>query len=245
MCGRFTITQPAVVIAALPCLVMDKLPTPRYNVAPGQQAPMVRLKNGRMELVQATWGLAPRFADADARLLINARSQSVHQKPTFAPLFVGRRCVIPADGFYEWPQNGRQGAEAHYFKFRGNDCCGFAGIWDGENSGVKPDGIRFVILTTSALAPVCEIHDRMPVILRRDRIMDYLSEPAEAEIHSPGSQEEVASAGTRAHARLMAMISAWDSDLLESIPVGRAVNRVSNDSPECIRLRPPKEGLFN
>ena len=100
MCGRFTLTQPAAVIAALPGLVLKQLPQPRYNIAPGQRVPIMRLSGDRPELLPASWGIAAKASNGESHLLINARAQTVHQKPTFAPLFATRRCIVPADGFY-------------------------------------------------------------------------------------------------------------------------------------------------
>ncbi len=244
MCGRFTLTQPAAVIAALPGLILDQMWTPRYNIAPGQRVPIMRLSDNRAELVPALWGLATKAANGESRLLINARAQTVHQKPTFAPLFATRRCIVPADGFYEWPANGPKGGNPTFFRFQNTDFCGFAGIWADCSTTPNAPEVRFVILTTDAQPPVQAIHHRMPVILKRDQVFNYLNPPAPQRFAGTGSRPPMATDGDP-HQNLMQMIAEWNAHWLAAIPVGRLVNRVANDNPACVQQFENGPGLFN
>ncbi len=244
MCGRFTLTQPAAVIGALPGLVLDSMWPPRYNIAPGQRVPILRLSDNRPELLPAFWGLAARAGEGESRLLINARAQTVHQKPTFARLFAARRCIVPADGFYEWSANGPKGGNPTFLRFQNPDFCGFAGIWTDFSPATDASEIHFAILTTDAEPPVRAVHHRMPVILKRDQALNYLSLTGSASA-APAGIEPSTATDDDPHQNLLRMIAEWHPHWLAAIPVGRLVNRVANDNPACIQKFESEPSLFN
>lgn len=141
--------------------------TAEYNVAPTVSAPVIFLKERRI-LQAMTWGLIPPWArDGAERPLINARSETVHQKPSFRTLFEGRRCIVPANGFYEWKREANGRKKPYYFhpKEEGG-LFAFAGLWDRLPDDSGTERLAFTLLTTQANRTVGAIHDRMPVILR-------------------------------------------------------------------------------
>lgn len=139
----------------------------RYNVAPGQGVPVVRLANGgerRMELLR--WGLVPFWAKDPGigYKMINARAETVAQKPAYREAFKRRRCLIPADGFYEWEKLPGRGKQPHYFRLHSGEPFAFAGLWErweGEEGLME----SCALITTTPNAAVGAVHDRMPTIL--------------------------------------------------------------------------------
>ncbi|MEX2643285.1 MAG: SOS response-associated peptidase [Acetobacterales bacterium] len=232
MCGRYSISTPAEALARLfgPLGPLPNL-APRYNLAPTQDAPVVRLTGaGARQLAMLRWGLVPSWSKGpgDGPLLINARSDTVRTKPSFRDAFHQRRCLVPADGFYEWKAEGR---EKQPWRVRRADGIpfAFAGLWD---SWAGPQGERiesFAIVTTDAAASIAHIHHRMPVMLPHDATAAWLEgESAEA-------------------ARLMEPLPDGE---LKAYPVSARVNTVANDDAalhEPIseeQARPVQRGLF-
>jgi putative SOS response-associated peptidase YedK len=223
MCGRFTLTTPGELVAEV--FGLDEVPklAARYNVAPGQPVAVVRGADPPRprQLSFATWGLArPAAADDSpaSGLLINARSESAAARPTFREAFRSRRCLLPANGFYEWRRGGGR-REAFHFRRRDGGLLAFAGLLE---SGAPGDAGACVILTTEANDLVREVHDRMPVIVRPEDFARWL-DPA---FHD--------AAGLR---HVLAPFPAW---LMQSTRVGPAVNSATHDGPEC--LEPPRQG---
>lgn len=177
MCGRFTLHKPADTItrefhlAAVPDLEA------RYNIAPAQNVLAIRRLLDGNEAVTLKWGLIPSWAK-DAGIgskLINARSETVTEKPSFREAFKKRRCIIPADGFYEWQRTGSQ-KRPFYFKLKDDRLFGFAGLWA---KWLTPDGETLEtcsILTTEANEVLRPVHERMPVILPPDSYELWLDE---------------------------------------------------------------------
>ncbi len=187
MCARFTLAVPdfaslvAMLEAALGAgaagggparaIVADPkaaaLYRPRYNIAPSTVHPVLRAQGGQRELVPATWGFAGRFARGGAApsLLANARAESARTKPTFRGAFAAHRCVVPADGFYEW--TGPKGARRPtWFHPAGGGLLRLAGLYQpAKDPDTGELDLRFTILTTEASADVAPVHDRMPVLL--------------------------------------------------------------------------------
>jgi putative SOS response-associated peptidase YedK len=176
MCGRYTLTTPADVVAQVFRLgaVMDF--PPRYNIAPTQMAPVIRVShtNGERKMEMMRWGLIPfwskgREADVlgSAAKMINARSETVASKPAYRQLLERRRCLIPADGFYEWqkPQSPKERKQPFAIRLKDDRVFAFAGLWDRwENeAGEKVDS--YTILTTKPNEAAGRYHDRMPVML--------------------------------------------------------------------------------
>ncbi len=219
MCGRFTLrTPPAVLVEHFRLSSIPPL-GPRYNIAPTQQVGVVRhAAPGQREFVWMRWGLVPRWAKdlAIGSQMINARSETAATKPAFRDSFNRRRCLVAADGFYEWKKAGRQ---KHPYLIRLQEArpFAFAGLW--ERWGEGEDRVETcTILTTAANDLLRELHDRMPVILSPadyDRWLD------------PAGQA----------AQLTPLLDAYPADGLVVEPVNPRVNHVANDDPGV--LTPP------
>jgi putative SOS response-associated peptidase YedK len=216
MCGRYVIiSSPELIRQLLGYLDQPNFP-PRYNVAPTQPVPVVRIDQGqRFALLR--WGLIPSWVK-DPRgftLLINARGETVNVKPAFRNAMKRRRCLLPADGFYEW--KGERGAKHPYFVRRKDRMpFAFAGLWE---SWIGPNGEEVesaAIVTTQACPAIMPIHDRMPVILGPDQFERWL---------------DCAQVDEKTAATLIAPIA---DEEIEAFEVSSAVNRVANDSPELI-----------
>jgi putative SOS response-associated peptidase YedK len=167
MCGRFTLKTPTARIAELFAVMITDLWQPRYNIAPTQWIPAIRCMGEIRELSLLHWGLIPSWSkDSKAAAgMINARSETVAGKPAFRSAFRRRRCLIPADGFYEWLKLDAKTKVPHLFQMQDESPFGFGGLWEEWTS---PDGeiiSSCTILTTSANELVAPVHDRMPVIL--------------------------------------------------------------------------------
>jgi putative SOS response-associated peptidase YedK len=178
MCGRFTLFEPDKVLAkefgvsGIPSL------SPRYNIAPSQPVAAVRATptaSGR-EIAFLRWGLIPSWSKDPAigNRLINARAETASEKPSFRNAFKRHRCLIPANGFYEW-QRLERGKQPYFIRMRDERLFAFAGLWDRWESPGKGVIETCTILTTAANAVLAPIHDRMPVILPQadyDRWLD-------------------------------------------------------------------------
>jgi putative SOS response-associated peptidase YedK len=178
MCGRFTLKSPGRIKfdrvdgSNLPRLFH------RYNIAPSQNVLVVVQRDGQREAAFLQWGLIPSWSK-DCKGFINARSETIGDKPSFSESFQRRRCLIPADGFYEWQRSGRI-AQPYFFHMRDESPFAFAGIWD-EWQGDEKVIASCAIITTTANELLASIHDRMPVILRSQSYDDWLDgdyEPA-------------------------------------------------------------------
>jgi len=220
MCGRYVIkSPPALMREAFGYGEQPNFP-PRYNVAPTQPIPVVRLVDGRRTFALLRWGLIPSWVK-DPRgfsLLINARAESVLEKPAFRNAMRRRRCLIPADGFYEWK---RDGARKRAIMARPNGLVAFAGLWEpwmGPN-GEEVD--TACIVTTAANRTLRSLHDRMPAVIPPDafdRWLDCANVEAEA---------------------AMALLAPAPEDLFDAYEVSTAVNRTANDSPDLIEPLAP------
>lgn len=222
MCGRFSRKeQLAQIVSRFRALnVLDDGPfanLPRYNIAPSHIAPVV-VSDGDAPTIRALqWGLVPAW-ETRARVgqMINARAETLTEKPSFRRLLFTRRCVVPANGFYEWAKEGRTRIPMH-FRLRSGEMFGFAGLWDRWTPAKGLPLETFTILTTASNELLAPIHNRMPVILRRedeDRWLDpVLSDQA----------------------RLVPILRPYPADEMEGYEVSRAVNSPLNDGPECVR----------
>ncbi len=219
MCGRFT--QAASWDEAAEVFELDgELPelSPRYNVAPTQNAAVVRSESGGgRRLRRLRWGLVPPSA-ADPRIgsrLINARSETARWKRSFRDAFAARRCLVPVDGFYEWARRGGR-AQPWRFRLRSGGFFALAGLWERwlspRGSGESLE--TFTILTTGANALVGEVHDRMPVIVPPDDFAAWLG------------------GGDIA-------LAPFSADAMAADPVSPLVNDPRNDDPRCITPVPP------
>jgi len=219
MCGRFTLVSTEEQIAAvLPGLVFDVPIEPRYNVAPTQTVAAV-LNENPQHVQGVRWGLIPHWAK-DAAIgsrMINARGETVHEKPSFKRPFARQRCLVLADGYYEWTEApGQKRRQPIYIRRRDRAPFAFAGLWDRWSS---PEGERITtatIVTTAPNAQLSTVHDRMPVILPAERIPTWLA---------PGEQSADVS---------LACIAAFPGELLEFFAVSTHVNTPRNDDAKCI-----------
>jgi putative SOS response-associated peptidase YedK len=215
MCGRYTLSTPAGRLAEEFRLDEVAEIPPSYNVAPTQQVAAVLEEDGKRRLEALRWGLVPAWADdpgIGARM-INARSETAPEKPSFRRAFRGRRCLIPADGFYEWKrENG--GKQPYYFRMQDGRPFAFAGLWESWD---KDGGeLRTCAILTTRANPVLEgIHDRMPVILPPDSYDAWLDPDADRE-------------------ELGELMIPYPGDDLETYPVSRFVNSPRNNDERCI-----------
>ncbi len=217
MCGRVTQTPKLETLAAKygarehPELDL----TPRFNGCPGQGFVVVRTEGSERRLAKLRWGRIPEWAanQPGARRLINARCETVHEKPSFRAAFRERRCVIPVNGWFEWrPENG--GQQPYWLRPEGTDMFSLAGIWE-PGSGTKGSMGTFVILTTAAAPAIVDIHHRQPLILDDDAAEEWLR-PGPAPVD----------AITRAKKECGSRYDRW--------PVSALVNSPRNDSPEVL-----------
>lgn len=217
MCGRYLITSSPEAIRALFRYADQPNFPPRYNITPTQPIPVVRLVDGQRRFALMRWGLIPSWVKDphNFALLVNARGESVIDKPAFRAAMRRRRCLVPADGFYEWKQDGERKRPYLVRPTRGGPIA-FAGLWEtwtGPN-GEELDTV--CIVTTNANRTLRSIHDRMPVVIAPEAFDLWLDcTTAEAEI----------AAALIAPAR--------DGDF-ESYEVSTAVNRTTNDTPALL-----------
>ncbi len=168
MCGRFTLTDPSDALSALfEAVPSNDLPdVPNYNICPTNQIHAVTLEEGQRRLRALRWGFIPHWAKAtnDGPLLINARGETIAEKPAFRAAARERRCLIPATGFYEWTKDEDGNRLPWYIRPGSANGMAFAGVWQEWTRGEEPI-TACAIVTTSANEPMSKIHHRMPVIL--------------------------------------------------------------------------------
>ena len=219
MCGRFLLSTPARELATH--FGLDEVPSlfARYNIAPTQAIGIVRLTEGpgRREWATVSWGLVPSWAgdpDVGSRL-INARAETAADKPSFRTALRRRRCLVPADGFYEWQAVGRR-KQPHLIRPRQGGPLAFAGLWERWHG---PGGIcleTVAILTTEANDAVRPIHDRMPVLLRPQDYSTWLD---------PLRQHP---------AELQPLLRPWPVEDTEIIGLGPWVSNPRHEGPRCL-----------
>ena len=179
MCGRFTLKTPErIKFDALNTYDPDDL-VPRYNIAPSQNVLTILERNSEREATFLRWGLIP-FWSKEPKGFINARAETLEQKPAFSESFQRRRCLIPADGFYEWEKNGKI-SQPYYFQMKDQAPFAFAGIWDRW----KSEGTWITscaIVTTTANELLAPIHHRMPVIISPESYDLWLADDPRAAV---------------------------------------------------------------
>jgi putative SOS response-associated peptidase YedK len=214
MCGRFAIAVRAEEMQEVFGVAGAAVILPRFNVGPEQHIAVIRLEHGERRLALLFWGFPVRLPGAPSpKLVINARGETVDNKPSFREAFRSRRCLIPASGFYEWQAQARGPKQPFYAKPRSGKPFAMAGIWERIT---LPDGKTIeaaAIVTCEANAFLRPIHERMPVILA----------PSDWEVWLAGSP-----------AAAKALIRPAPDDFFEAYAVSTAVNRVANDTPELI-----------
>ena len=214
MCGRYTQTQSGAELADAFQLKTKPEPPPRYNIAPSQ--PVSAVVAGR-EYRIFQWGLVPSWAK-DYRIgykLINARSETVAEKPSFRAAFKRRRCLIPADGFYEWQRTANNRKKQPFFiHLKSRSLLAFAGLWEQWESGDGSYLETCTILTTEPNELMEPIHNRMPVIVGEADYERWLT-ASPAEVNS--------------------IMKPYDANKMEAYPVSTLVNSPKNEVPECIK----------
>ena len=227
MCGRYVLTAPGEVLAEL--FELDERPhlVTRYNIAPTQEVAIVRARpEGGRELATVSWGLVPHWAKERAigNRLINARAESLAEKPAFRDSFEKRRCLVLADAFYEWQKvDGRK--QPWLLRLRGGGPFGFAGLWStwrDRQSGEELESCTIVTTAPNELA--APIHDRMPVIVAQARHAEWLA---------PATVESAALAG---------LLVPYPADEMEAFPVSTWVNAPQHDDPRCVEMLPQGAG---
>jgi putative SOS response-associated peptidase YedK len=220
MCGRFTLTDPDQELAVQ--FNLPRIPDipPRYNIAPTQPVAAVRVTPGNLarELALLHWGLIPFWAKDPTigSRMINARSETAAEKPSFRAAFRRRRCLIVADGFYEWQKvNGAK--QPFYVHLHGGRPFAFAGLWEHWEGPEEAVIDSCTILTTQPNELIRPVHNRMPVILG----------PEDYDVWLDPEFEEVE--------RLQSLLRAYPSEEMEAYPVSRWVNTPDHDDPRCIQ----------
>jgi putative SOS response-associated peptidase YedK len=220
MCGRYRLSKRKQLIEEHWDAVGEEDWEPRYNIAPTQPVPVIRQhpKEPTRQLSLMRWGLIPSWAKnaSAAARMINARSETASTQPAFRDALQLRRCLIPADGFYEWQKQGT-GKQPYCFAVNGGELFAFAGLWERWKN---PSGewIRTCsILTTTPNAVTAAIHDRMPVILDPDSYDLWLD---------PGMQDT---------ATVSALLKPFAAQAMQRYPVSARINHAANDDEECAR----------
>lgn len=216
MCGRFVINIPLDLFLKFFGLKEAPELPPRFNIAPTQSVPVIReAADGSRYLSLARWGLITPWSKEADDGLINARSETVNEKPSFRQAFRQRRCIIPASGFYEW-RKGEGGKIPYCIRMTDGSPMPFAGIWESWKSPQGDVLESCAILTTAANRTVASIHDRMPVILHPEEFGLWL----DRQVHDAE--------------QLQPLFSSYPADRIEAFPVSTLVNSPVHDSPECI-----------
>jgi putative SOS response-associated peptidase YedK len=221
MCGRFAASLPPELVARWFSTTNPLPNTPaRYNIAPTQDVLVVRRnpETGERSLDPIRWGLIPNWAKDPSigNKLINARAESLADKPAFRDAFRRRRCLIPADGFFEWRKDTKP-KQPYLIRLKGGEIFAFAGLWENWRDPQTHAWVRTcTIITTDANGLVAPIHNRMPAIIGPADYGRWLGdEPAD-------------------DAALHALLAPYPPDLMEAFPVGLAINKVTNDTPDLL-----------
>lgn len=227
MCGRYTLNADAETLQRE--FNLAELPTieARYNIAPSQPVPVIT--NAQPDaLTLVKWGLVPSWADDpnSTYKMINARAETVAEKPSYRTPFKRRRCLVPSTGFYEWTE-ADGGKQPHFITVADADVFSFAGLWEVWQGGDGDELWTCTIITTQAAASIEHLHHRMPVILDSDA--------REAWLDDSSDQNE-----------LLHLLQPYDADRLAHYPVSKEVNNVRNDHPALIEEDEPpqQQSLF-
>jgi putative SOS response-associated peptidase YedK len=221
MCGRYRLSRRKQIIEEhFDAISGEEDWTPRYNVAPTQPVLVIRQNpaDPTRALSQMRWGLIPSWSKdmSGAARMINARSETAHLLPAFRDALKHRRCLVPADGFYEWKRTGKT-KQPYCFEVNGGQLFAFAGLWD-RWKGPSGDWIKTcTILTTTPNAVTAAVHDRMPVILNASDYDLWLD---------PGLKDT---------ADALEMLKPYDAIQMGAYPVSSRVNQVQNDDADCAK----------
>ena len=222
MCGRFSNNAKATQIEKEFKIgkVNPKLFTPRYNIAPTQTIAAVLESDSERIIEGLRWGLIPSWAKDETigSKLINARAETLAEKPSFRDAFKNKRCIIPASGFFEWQKQAKGAKQPFYFHLTGKEVFGFAGLYEHWLDRETGEQIETCTIITTAANEVLEpVHDRMPVILKS------------------GDYDRWLDAKEKDTGNLQKLLAPYPSAEMESYRVSKAVNIPGKDSPELIK----------
>jgi putative SOS response-associated peptidase YedK len=221
MCGRYTLkaTNEQILSEFKALRIQSNELRERFNIAPSQIIPVVRQNEQERELSDLKWGLVPSWAKdvSIGNRMINARGESLTEKPSFRNAFRSRRCLIPASGFYEWKREADKGKQPFYFYLKDKTVFGFAGLWEEWTDTETGELLEScTIITTEANEVLAPVHDRMPVILKSENYEEWL-DPKNADTDD-----------------LQRLLKPYPEEEMLSHAVNRQVNSPSFDSPELI-----------
>lgn len=222
MCGRFTRTgNPAAIAEAFGVDEISSDLQASYNIAPTQKVAVI-VSDGKKQLIEVRWGLVPSWAKDPTigNKMINARAETITQKASFKNAFKKRRCLVVADGFYEWQKVG-DGKRPVYIRLKSGQPFGLAGLYETWRSPEGEDIMTCAIITTEANELMEPIHERMPVIIPKDNEDLWLD---------PQVQDETV---------LRELLTPYPADAMEAFPVSKRVNSPANNSAECIKPARP------
>ena len=228
MCGRFTLRTPPVDLVEVFDLLREPMWVSRFNIAPSQSVLAIRAGEGGRESALLTWGLIPSWAK-DPKVgsrMINARSETVATKPSFRAAFKRRRCLIAADGFYEWQKTDGKTKQPYFIGLEDHRPFAFAGLWEHWEAADGSTILTCTIITTTANSLLEGIHDRMPVILAPDDYGCWLDPKIE------GGD------------KLEALLRPFDASAMRRYPVSTVVNNPRHDGPECVEPTASQGTLF-
>lgn len=223
MCGRFTLYASPDEVATLFDLPEEPVLAPRYNVAPTQPVGLVRIdpKTDEREWALTLWGLIPSWSkdpSIGARM-INARSETVAEKPSFRAAFKRRRCLVPVSGFYEWQKQGKS-KQPYYISARNGELLAIAGLWEYWEGADGSALESCTLLTTDANEMMSELHNRMPVFVAPEDFAQWLGN---------GKEDDRFALDELQH-----LLRPAPEDLLTAMPVSTYVNNARNEGESCI-----------
>lgn len=217
MCGRYTLTVSAdKLVEQFKALMSEVGYSPRYNAAPSQRLPVITNQSPE-EINLYRWGLIPHWAKdiSIGNKMINARAETITEKPSFRTAFKKQRCLVLADGYYEWKKNGSE-KTPYRITLENEEPFAFAGIWESWKNENEEDIRSFTIITIEAIDFLAEIHDRMPVILPKDDRHKWLDNKL--------SQDEA-----------LSLLQPYQEKSFKAYQVSSLVNSPANDRPELIK----------
>ncbi|MBA2544792.1 MAG: SOS response-associated peptidase [Deltaproteobacteria bacterium] len=224
MCGRYTLTRQEAIVEELqatlgPNVLGSEWWKPRFNVAPTQPSPVVTLHDGVRTIEMMRWGLVPFWATkpgaARPPLMINARVESLHAKQWFREALDKRRCLVPADGFFEWKRDDPKHPMPIYLRPDSRKIIAFAGLWAKAKTADGNEQLSFTIITSAPNELVKPVHDRMPLVLDESAYAAWLDPTVTGE-------------GARALLTIPP-VGDW-----HGVPVSPHVNKATNDDPRCV-----------
>ncbi|MBN1645626.1 SOS response-associated peptidase [Candidatus Woesearchaeota archaeon] len=221
MCGRFSLVAVSQALAERFNAVLPRPIKPRYNIAPSSEVPVI-MNRSEEKFTIARWGLIPPWAQnmTVGYKMINARVETLQEKPSYKMPFKLKRCLVPADGFYEWKKTP-EGRIPYRITLKSEELFAFAGLYDRWRDPEGNEVMSFTIITLPPNDLVRQIHDRMPAILRKEH-------------------EKVWLADTPARTLLDEILQPYPAELMQSFRISSMINSPSNDGPELIR--PVKSG---